>query len=305
MPAVPGRLTRREVLLGAAALGGLALLPACSTGGSQALRLRVEELRYGPAPLQVGDLHVPLRGSGHPVVVLVHGGYWAVGFDRTAMRPLAEQLVQLGYAVWNIDYRRVGDEGGGWPGTLTDVGAAIDHLAAAAPANGLDLDRVAVVGHSAGSQLAFWSAARSTLPPGAPGANPLVQPAALASLSGVLDLERAATLPELGRMLDLRTAALNLMGGAPIEVPDRYAEASPLRRLPLGVPQLLLHGTDDEIVPVELTDAYRAEAQAKGDRVDVSLIEGIDHFDTASADTAWWSAVLNWLPTVIGNPASS
>jgi len=301
--AVPMPITRRELLIGGAALAGMVLLPACSSNANQALRLRIKELAYGDAPMQRGDLHVPLNGTGHPVVVLVHGGYWAVGFDRSAMRPLAEQLVLRGYAVWNIDYRRVGEEGGGWPGTLTDVGDAMDHLAEVAVEQGLDTTRVAVIGHSAGSQLAFWAASRRLLPVGAPGADPVVQPTALASLSGVLDLEGAANLPALGRMHDLRSATLDLMGGTPTEVPERYASASPMLRLPLRMPQLLLHGTDDEIVPVELTDRYRVQAQAKGDPVDVRLIDDADHFDTADAKSAWWTAVLDWLPTVIGASA--
>lgn len=300
---MPGpRMDRRTVLRGCAALvGGALVLGACSDDGENALRLRVVEEAYGPEPMQAGDLHVPLLGVGHPVVVLVHGGYWVDGFDRSVMRPLAEELVQLGYAVWNIDYRRVGDPGGGWPGTLQDVGTAVDHLARLEVANGLDLTQVVLIGHSAGSQLAFWAASRT--PTGDPASSPpLVRPAALASLSGVLDLVGAATLPDLGRLGDLRRATVDFVGGTPDEVPDRYAEGSPLERLPMGVPQLLLHGTDDEIVPVQLTETYRDAAVASGDQVVATLVEGVDHFDTASANKAWWSAVLNWLPTVVGTP---
>lgn len=282
--------------------GGVLVGAGCSdsTGGQQ--RLRVLEEPYGPEPMQTGDLHVPLNGVGHPVVVMVHGGYWKVGFDRSVMRPLAEELVLLGYAVWNIDYRRVGDPGGGWPGTFDDIASAVDHLATVGPAQGLDLGQVVVIGHSAGSQLAFWAGAREGLPPGAPGADPEVSPVALASLSGVLDLTAAARLPDLGRLGDLQRSVVELIGGTPDQVPERYDLADPMRQLPLGVPQLLLHGVDDEIVPLPLTVAYRDAAIAAGDTVTASLVEGVDHFDTASADKAWWSAVLAWLPTVIGTP---
>lgn len=296
------RIDRRAVLVGGAALAASAALGACKDDSNAALRLRVVEAAYGLEPLQVGDLHVPLLGTGHPVVVLVHGGYWAAGFDRTVMRPLAEELVQLGYAVWNIDYRRVGDPGGGWPGTMQDVGTAVDHLSSLQADHGLDLDQVVLVGHSAGSQLAFWAGSRRPLAGAPAGAAPVVRPAALASLSGVLDLEAAAMLPDLGRLGDLRRATVAYVGGTPAEVPDRYVEASPLRRLPMGVPQLLLHGTDDEIVPVQLTEAYRDAAVAAGDTVTATLVDGVDHFDTASANKAWWSAVLAWLPTVIELP---
>lgn len=296
---------RRRLLAGGLALtAGLVLGSACRDGSQGQLRLRVLEESYGPDPLQRGDLHVPLSDGRHVVVVLVHGGYWQAGFDRSVMRPLADELVLLGYAVWNIDYRRVGDPGGGWPGTFDDVAAAVDHLRTLAPAHDLDLDQVVVIGHSAGSQLAFWSGARAGLPPGSPGAEPLVRPRALASLSGVLDLDAAALLPDLGRLGDLQRSVVDLMGGTPLDVPERYALASPMQRLPLGVPQLLLHGVDDEIVPVALTVGYRDAAVAAGDPITSSLVEGVDHFDTASANKAWWSAVLNWLPTVTGIPTS-
>ena len=297
----PAPLSRRQVLLAGAALTATAVLgTSCADDGAGALRLRVVEVDYGPEPQQSGDLHTPLSGGPHPVVVLVHGGYWSTGFDRSAMRPLAEELVQLGYAAWNIDYRRVGDPGGGWPGTLEDVATAMDLLADRADADDLDLDRVAVIGHSAGSQLAMWSTARGQLPPGAPGAGPVVVPTAAASLSGVLDLAGAVELPAIGRFEDLRRSVIDLLGGTPQQVPDRYALASPIELLPLGVPQLLLHGIDDDIVPASLTFTYRDAAAAAGDEVTTSIIEGVDHFDTAVAEKAWWSAVLNWLPTVLG-----
>ena len=125
----------------------------------------------------------------------------------------------------------------------------------------------------------------------------------MASLSGVLDLDGAVDLPALGRFADLRQAVIDLLGGTPEEVPERYALASPLRLLPLGTPQLLLHGIDDDIVPATLTLAYRDAAELAGDPVTASIVEGVDHFDTAAAQKAWWSAVLNWLPTVLGPAA--
>lgn len=308
--------SRRSLLLGAAALAGAtALGSGCSRDDGNALRLRVLALSYGTHPMQSGDLHVPLTGRNHPVVVLIHGGYWATGFERGVMRPLAEELVNLGYAVWNIDYRRVGDEGGGWPGTLVDVADAVDHLTTLADEHGLALDQVVIIGHSAGSQLAFWAGSRPTSSNGpgstpsstaagdlGPAATARVRAAALASLSGVLDLDMAATLPDLGRLADLRRATIAFLGGTPEDVPERYAEASPIRRVPMRAPQLLLHGVDDEIVPVQLTSNYRDAAEAAGDKVMANLVDGVDHFDTASANKAWWSAVLSWLPTVITIP---
>ncbi len=125
--------------------------------------------RYGPGPSQVAELHLP-QSRPCPVVVLVHGGFWRVPYGRPLMAPLARGLAARGFAAWNIGYRRVGERGGGWPGTFADAAAAVDALADLAREHGLDLDRVASVGHSAGGHLALWTAARPGLPDGAPGA---------------------------------------------------------------------------------------------------------------------------------------
>src|SRR5205814_1584844 len=119
---------------------------------------------YLTGPLRFGELYVP-KGSGpHPVVILIHGGFWRVPYGLTLMQRLADDLVQKKIAAWNIEYRRVGDAGGGWPGTLRDVARAADYLTTLAPRYALDLTRVVSVGHSAGGQLALWLAARSRLP---------------------------------------------------------------------------------------------------------------------------------------------
>lgn len=303
MPVPP--IGRRELLRGSASLAlALTLFAGCSRDDDKGspLRLRVEEVQYGSDPNQSADLHVPLSEGPHQVVMIVHGGYWAVGLDRQAMRPIAEELVQIGYAVWNVDYRRVGEPGGGFPGTVEDVGAAIDHLAELAEEHRLDLTKVAVVGHSAGSPLALWTAAREAQGIYAPGGAPRVKPAAVTSLSGVLDLEAASRLPDEGRLGDLQRATVAFLGGTPEEVPGHYAVVSPMRSVPLGIPQLLMHGVDDEIVPFQLTTNYRDAALAAGDPVTSHIVPNVDHFQTAAADKAWWSAVLNWLPVAFGTP---
>ena len=146
-------------------------------------------IAYGEHPDQVGNLHLPGREGGPwPCVVLLHGGFWRVGWDRTLMTLLADDLARRGIAAWNVEYRRVGQGGGGWPGTLEDVAAAIDHLA---EFDHLDHTRVATCGHSAGGHLALWLAGRHLLPAGVPGADPQVRPSAAVAQAGVCDLERA------------------------------------------------------------------------------------------------------------------
>src|SRR5438105_2368060 len=139
---------------------------------------------------QEGDLYLPTR-PGRSVVCLLHGGFWRTPYARDEMTPIARDLVARGYAVWNLDYRRLGDPGGGWPGTLEDVAAGIDHLAdLAAEGVALNLQRVIVAGHSAGGQLALWSAARDRYS-GDGAAPPRVRVAAVAGLAPVADLVEA------------------------------------------------------------------------------------------------------------------
>ena len=124
---------------------------------------------YGPGTDRFGELWRPAGDGPWPVVALLHGGFWRARRTLELMRPLAADLAGRGFAAWNLEYRRVGQPGGGWPGTFQDVAAGLDHLAELAGREPLDLDRLVVAGHSAGGHLALWSAARPGLPAGAPG----------------------------------------------------------------------------------------------------------------------------------------
>jgi acetyl esterase/lipase len=244
-------------------------------------------IRYGEHPGQVANVHRPAaEGGPWPVIVLIHGGFWRDGWDRTLMTPLAHDLVARGYLAWNIEYRRTGQDGGGWPGTFSDAAAAVDALATIADA---DLQRVAAVGHSAGGQLALWLAARPRLPADAPGASPRVGVRLAVSLAGVCDLARGAE-DGLGS-----GACVALLGGTPANVPERYAVASPAALLPLGVRQVLVHGGRDDVVPPSQSRDYAASARAAGD--DVELVEdaAADHFDVIDPHYGSWRVVLGRL----------
>ena len=245
-----------------------------------------DTLAYGPDPSQEGDLWCPDGDGPHPVAVLFHGGFWYHAWERDLMDGLAVDLARRGVAAWNVEYRRVG-AGGGWPATGEDAARATDHLVALAPVYGLDLGRVALVGHSAGAQLALWVAAR--------GRRGEVHPALVVGLATIADLEEAMADRigggSVGRLLDT---------GGDGEPDVALADASPRARLPIGVPQLLAHAIDDDVVPPSQTMAYAGAARAAGD--DVTLVElgAGGHFDLIDPATSAWATVSSELQARLG-----
>jgi acetyl esterase/lipase len=245
-------------------------------------------IAYGPGPQQYGELWVPSTPGPHPVAIVLHGGCWSAEYGEAHIRPVCAALAKDGVAAWCLEYRRVGDEGGGWPGTLEDVAHGADHLREIAAARGLDLARVIAVGHSAGGHLALWLAARHRLPPtdALRGPDPLAL-RGVVGLAAIPDLARAAADHVCG------DAVPSLLGGPPSAQSARYAEASPLALLPLGVPQRLVHGRVDRIVPFADSGRYVAAALAKGDDARLVPLDEAGHFDLIlpTATSSAWLAV--------------
>ncbi|HEY2141667.1 MAG TPA: prolyl oligopeptidase family serine peptidase [Solirubrobacteraceae bacterium] len=247
--------------------------------------------RYGPHASQRVDLYLPIGAGPHPLMITIHGGSWHKRYGRFVMRGLVGDLVRRGWAVWNIEYRRLG-EGGGWPATFDDVALAIDHLAELENPR-LDLERVSILGHSAGGHLALWAAGRDKLPPGVPGAldgRRRVHLRRAIAQAGVCDLAGAYRLWRGG-------AARALMGGGPEELPERYAVGDPLGQVPLEIPVLLVHGVLDETVSVKLSRRYADAASAAGGEVELVEIDGDAGRHRAHIDPRGiaWAAVVRWL----------
>ncbi len=238
-------------------------------------------LRYGPDDDHVADLRVPEGPGPISVVVLIHGGFWRDPWRRDLMDGAAVDLAKAGYATWNIEYRRIGG-GGGWPVTLHDVAAAIDHVADLAGDHPIDPARVGVVGHSAGGHLALWAAGRRRLPAGAPGAGPRVVPLAVLALAPLGDL---AAAHEAGLGED---AVEDFLRRAPADGEERFRVASPSALLPLGVPQSVIHGDADPAVPLDHSRAYVAAATAAGDEVTLLELPGVGHFGTIDHRSKAW-----------------
>lgn len=246
------------------------------------------KIAYGEAPQQFGELRLPEGKGPFPVVVLVHGGCWLAEFNYVYITRLAAAMVAQGYAVWTIEYRRLGDAGGGWPNTLLDPARATDHLRELAKAYPLDLSRVVSVGHSAGGHLALWLAARGKLKLGSDlyVVNPLPLKAVV-GLAAITDLHTYRVGPA-----DSCNASVDqLMGGSDARYPQRYAQASPLALLPLGVPQWLIQGELDRIVPVTSVSAYAQAATAKGDLVNLRVLPQAGHFEPVAPQPPAWAAL--------------
>lgn len=239
-----------------------------------------QRIAYGDDSLQFGELRLPKGRGPFPVAIVIHGGCWRAEYDHRHATPLAAALTARGIATWTIAYRRIGDPGGGWPGTFEDVARAVDHVRAMAREFHLDPSRVVAIGHSAGGQLALWAAARRALPAGAPGASAEALP-----LRGVIGLAAIGDLREYanGTSWCMKSAPL-LMGGTADSLPDRYAMADPTALLPLHVPVRLIHGTLDKIVPIEQSRTFTERAQAKGDDVQLVELKDAAHFDVVAPE---------------------
>jgi acetyl esterase/lipase len=241
--------------------------------------------RYGAEPMQFGELRVPAGKGPFPVAIVIHGGCFLreyEGVDGTA--PIATALTAKGVATWNIEYRAIGDAGGGWPGTYDDWAKATDALRGLAKKHRLDLSRVVALGHSAGAPAAIYLAARPRLGDSARGDKPLRIKAAVA-IDGPPDLSNLA-----GRDAAIcgRPVIAELMGGTQAEQPARYTTVSPLAHLPLGVPQYLI--TSSPVLPMEIATSYRDAAAAKGDRVEIVPVKG-DHFNIIAPGRPQWTQV--------------
>ncbi len=251
-------------------------------------------IAYGSDPLQFGELRLPAGVARPPVAIVVHGGCWvsqlgkmdprAVAIDN--MRPAAAALAAAGIATWNIEYRRVGDPGGGWPGTFRDVALAADALRAIAREHPVDLTRVVSLGHSAGGHLALWLAGRSKIPAGDElhSKDPLPIAAAF-NLDGPGDLDAMlkAQMQVCGRPV-----ITELMGGSAAERPERYRAASPLALLPFGARIFSFTGRAFG----EMNAAFDAAAKNGGGAFELTIIPTAGHFVFIDPDSDVWPQIL-------------
>ncbi len=228
------------------------------------------EVAYGDDPLQYGLLWTPDTAEAAPLVILIHGGCWLNSFDVNHSRPLASALSQSGFAVWSLEYRRTGDSGGGWPGTLADIRLALSRLdrLKRMENQSIDLSRIAVAGHSAGGHLALMAGAE------------LPAARAIIGLAAIVDMESYSRGNN-----SCQLAAPLFMGTSLEQSRELYALANPVKQ-PLHPQSLLLHGGSDDIVPLDHFEA---------DVLPTSVVSGAGHFDWIHPGTAAYRLLLNTL----------
>ena len=250
-----------------------------------------QRIAYGPAKSQFADLYLPRAAKRPPpIVILVHGGCWNTQAPLDTLSPVAAQLAAAGVAVWSIEYRRIGEPGGGYPGMYEDVGAAFDKLREVAAARRLDLTRITVVGHSAGGHLGMWGAARGKLPAGHKwrGADPLPVRAVI-NVGGSPDIYRTADLLPLACGSDVKIE--QIVGEKTAERPDPFADTSASKLLPLGIRTRSIMGEYDDIVPPYAGLWWQRFGVRKNDDVDTVTIKGAGHFDLVAVSEPEWQQV--------------
>ena len=246
-------------------------------------------IAYGDDPLQFGELRLPEGDGPFPVIVFMHGGCWMSEYDIAHSRKLTDAFPKEGIAVWSLEYRRIGDPGGAWPGTFDDIEAGIAHLSELVEPYSLDPERVIVSGHSAGGHLALWIAQRIEEQ----------QPEGVVRPRGVLGLAPAPDLEYLHEHGTCGSAATLLMGGSPEEHPDRYAYGSVANRIPQSTPQIAVVGKYDETWrPVGVR--YATAATEQGAPINVIDAPESGHFEMIDPDSTTWPLVLGAARELLG-----
>lgn len=242
--------------------------------GQEILRLPPSKanarIHYGKDQSQFGDIWVPKAPGPHPTVLVVHGGFWRNVFNLDYTSHMCEALARAGAAAWNIEYRRLGDPGGGWTGTFDDMVRAAEHLPQLAQRYNLDMNRLVGAGHAAGGHLMLWLAAQR-----------VADLRGVVGLAAISDLKRAFALQIDGGVV------AKLLGGTPVQVPQRYAAASPIEMLPISVQQRMIHGTADNVVPFDMSERFvKASSNAK-----LIPLSGGGHFDPVDPRSHYWPIV--------------
>jgi acetyl esterase/lipase len=261
---------------------------------------------YGPHPLNFGDLWLPANSKPAPLVVFFHGGWWKSKRDLAYASHLCDALKKEGIAAWSVEYRRVGETGGGWPFTFQDVAAGLSYVPTLAKSYPLDLSRVITMGHSAGGHLAFWVAGMHHLDPASELSShqPPVPLRGCIALAGPVDLRLTIDLSGFFKFAHDKQEVYDLMGGTPTDHPERYKQGNPGALLPFNIPQILIQGTKDDQIPADLPTRWAEMSRRTGDTATVTMIPKADHLDVVDPNSQAWPAVVDAVKRLLA-PACS
>jgi acetyl esterase/lipase len=244
-------------------------------------------LRYGKEPFQFAEFRYPPGEGPFPLLFVIHGGFWSAAYDLMHIRHLCSELSAHGVVTCSLEYRRIGNPGGGWPGTFLDVSDAVEYFRGRMSQDPrIDLKRAGVIGHSAGGHLALWLGGAHRISKDSDlyrGQKPWLR--VVISLAGVADL-RAGWRANLGG-----GAVGRLIGGSPEKYPKRYLDCSPIELLPMGLRQILIHGRMDATVPIAQSEAFVQRAKAAGDDVSLVSLDKVGHFELIDPESHAWNAV--------------
>lgn len=239
--------------------------------------------QYGPHLYQFGDLRLPPGSGRKSVIVLLHGGCWSAAYGLHLMGGAAERLTELGYATWNVEFRRVGQRGVFWPATFRDVELAISYVDNLASRFNLAAASIVLMGHSSGGHLALWSAHSPEFLRGHPRLG----------IRGVLALAPVTNLVQsaVDEPQPCHEQVEGLMGGPYGGNEDRYHSASPVHMPATQVDVFVISGRRDEIVPVANVEAYVNASRDKGMEVRHLTLDGSGHFEMISPGTEAWDEI--------------
>ncbi len=242
---------------------------------------------YGEDPLQFGELRFPTGTGPYPLLFVIHGGFWSAAYDLAHIGHLCSRLTSLGIVTCSLEYRRVGNAGGGWPGTLLDVANATEFFRKTLSTDPrVDISKAGAIGHSAGGHLAFWLGGRQNISESSKlrqRDKPWLR--AVISLAGIVDLHE-------GWHQQLGSGAVGrLIGGGPDRHEERYREASPIELLPMSLKQVLIHGKHDRTVPISQSEQFVKQAKIAGDKPSLIALEGTGHFELIDPESSAWDAV--------------
>lgn len=253
-------------------------------------------VQYGKDTNQFAELRFPSGEGPFPLLFVIHGGFWLAAYDLQHISPLCVELTSLGVVTCSLEYRRVGQEGGGWPGTFLDIANGTEYFRQLLIQDKrVDTRRSAVIGHSAGGHLALWLAGSHKLPRESMlhrDQKPWLT--AVISLAGIADLRKAWDMRQGNGPVE------NLIGGSPNQYPQRFAEASPIDLLPMGLKQVLIHGREDDTVPIIQSECFVQKARAAGDKASLVALDRMGHFELIDPESEAWDAVAGSVLDVLG-----